>query len=214
MFDNLCIKVINLEHRADRREQCLAEFRAIGLSDSDYVIERARSLPGQGARGCSLSHARALCNFLYEDERPYLMMLEDDFQARAPDAFIARVREALSWGPLWDVFLLAHNFAIPVTATPMPDVFRLVNAQTTSGYIVGRDYVWRLVGLFLQSAEWLRRASYAVPENRIRLEHFNAADMVWKQAQTVDRFWGPAPSLTLQRASFSDIEQRTVDYKV
>ena len=214
MVDTLCIKVINLEHRVDRREQCQAEFQAIGLAESDYVIEKAKSLPGQGARGCSLSHARALCDFLYEDERPFLMMLEDDFQTREPEKFVPRVREALNWGPLWDVFLLAHNFAIPVTGTPMPDVYRLVNAQTTSGYIVGRDYVWRLVGLFLQSAEWLRRASYAIPENRLRLEHFNAADMVWKQAQTVDRFWGPAPSWTLQRASFSDIEQRTVDYKV
>jgi GR25 family glycosyltransferase involved in LPS biosynthesis len=214
MIDNLCVKIINLEHRADRREQCVAEFRAIGFSDSDYTIEKAKSLPGQGARGCSLSHARALCDFLYEDDRPFLMVLEDDFEIRAPQSFVASVREALNWAPLWDVLLLAHNIAIPISGSPMANVYRVINAQTTSGYIVGRDYVWRLVGLFLQSAEGLRRASFAPPDSRRLLQHFSAADIVWKQAQSIDRFWGPVPSWTMQRASFSDIEQCAVDYGV
>src|SRR4051812_27606459 len=109
MKDLLSIKVINTEHRLDRKEECRKEFESIGLSSDDYSFFKAKYLPDFGARGCALSHAQALAEFLFTDEKSFVLILEDDFSIRDAPNLIPSIQEMLRYGIFWDVFLLAHN---------------------------------------------------------------------------------------------------------
>ncbi len=214
MKDLLSIKVINTEHRLDRKEECQKEFDAIGLSAEDYSFFTAKYLPDLGARGCALSHAKALADFLFHEEKPFALIFEDDFTIREGSSFIANVQEILRHAFLWDVFLLAHNDSIPIGPTQMKNTVRVVNARTASAYIVGRLYAPKLIEAFFRSGELLKRADTLPSPNKELAKIVFSCDILWKELQVKDRFWVRQPSLTFQRPSYSDIEKKMVDYKV
>jgi glycosyl transferase, family 25 len=214
MKEPLSVKVINLGHRDDRRLECTKEFGAVGLTANDYAFFGAKHLPDFGVRGCALSHAKAISDFLFEDDRPHLLILEDDFSIRDKPSFIASLDELLQYRNNWDVFLLAHNLAIPVAETPIPAVKRVISSQTASGYIVGRLYAAKLVECFFRSSELLSQAADLPSPGKEYVTSLYCCDMLWRDLQIHDRFWARFPSLTQQRPSYSDIEKQFVDYKV
>ncbi|HEX4026625.1 MAG TPA: hypothetical protein VHX18_03325 [Rhizomicrobium sp.] len=50
MKDQVSVKIINLAHRADRKEECRKEMAALGWGEGDYAFFTARHLPDSGAR--------------------------------------------------------------------------------------------------------------------------------------------------------------------
>lgn len=215
MFDQLDIKVINLQHRSDRRLECLKELEKLNLHfEGDSAFFPAKHMPNLGARGCSLSHAKALSDFLFNSEKSYAMILEDDFSVREPEVFRDSINQILQLSSFWDVYLLGHNQAIPVSATQVPQVVKVINSQTTSGYIVGRLYACKLIEIFFRSAELLGIYNTLPTPNKELTRHSICCDMLWKELQIKDRFWAKLPSDIFQRESHSDIENRTVNYKV
>ena len=210
----LSIKVINADHRNDRKMECIREFDSIGMRPEEYSFFNAKYLADAGARGCALSHAKAISDFLFDERKPFLLVFEDDFTVREKDSFRASVREILRHKDLWDVFLLAHNCAIPVSSTPMTNTKQVINSQTASGYIVGRLYAAKLIECFFRSAELLGTSEELPSPNKEYTTSIFSCDMLWKDLQIKDKFWARIPSLTHQRASYSDIEKRDVDYKV
>src|ERR1700729_580154 len=126
----LSVKIINLAHRTDRKEQARKEMAALGWDDDDYSFFTARHMPDFAARGCALSHGKAIADFLFAEEKPFLLILEDDFTIRADADFLPSLEAAIAQAGFWDVFLLAHNYAIPIARTPLKDTYRVVNAQT------------------------------------------------------------------------------------
>ncbi len=215
MFDELDVRIINLRHRSDRRLECLKEFESLQLDfQDDSVFFPAKHLPSLGARGCSLSHAMALSEFLFNSTKPYVMILEDDFSAREPAVFRESLNQILKFSNFWDVYLLGHNQAIPVSATQVPQVVKVINSQTTSGYIVGRLYACKLIEIFYRSAELLGMYDSLPTPNKELTRHSICCDMLWKELQIKDRFWAKLPSDIFQRESHSDIENRLVNYKV
>ena len=213
-FEKLHLKIINLEHRADRREDCARELATIGVAAGEDVYFSAKSVPTLGALGCALSHAKALGDFLYCSEKPFALILEDDFTIRDAPTFISTVDSFCNQDYLWDVMLLGHNSAVPIEPTHFGTACRAINAQTTSGYLVGRFYAITLIEYFLRSAELLRRYQYLPEPNRTISKSMFSCDILWKELQIKDRFVVPIPSLIVQRASFSDVENRHVDYGV
>lgn len=210
----LSIKIINAEHRNDRRIECVREFDQIGLTGEEYVFFNAKYLANSGARGCALSHAKAISDFLFDTSKPYLLVLEDDFTIKQRETFRSAIEKVLQYGDLWDVFLLAHNLAIPVDATSMTGVKRVINSQTASGYLVGRLYAAKLIECFFRSSELLARSEELPSPSREYAAEIVSCDMLWRELQIKDRFWASFPSLTQQRPSYSDIEKQDVDYKV
>ena len=209
----LSIKIINAAHRDDRRIECETEFSAVGLAPGEYAFFDAKYIPEFGARGCALSHAKAISDFLFEEETPYLLVFEDDFSIRDKNTFIVSIEEVLQYKHQWDVFLLAHNLAIPVAETPIAGIKRVVSSQTASGYIVGRLYAAKLVECFFRSSELLAQAAELPSPNKEYATSIFCCDMLWRDLQNHDRFWASFPPLTQQRPSYSDIEKRFVDYK-
>jgi glycosyl transferase, family 25 len=70
MADQVGAKIINLAHRMDRREECRREMAALGWHEGDDSFFTARHLPDAPARGCLLSHGKAIADFLFLEEKP------------------------------------------------------------------------------------------------------------------------------------------------
>ncbi|HEY4341901.1 MAG TPA: hypothetical protein VGM97_18300 [Steroidobacteraceae bacterium] len=213
-LEKIHLRIINLKHRADRRADCVSELSKVGTTVSDETFFDAKSMPDLGALGCALSHGKALADFIYSDDKPFALILEDDFSIRDAQTFTTTINNFCSQDFLWDVMLLGHNSAVPIEPTHLGSACRAINAQTTSGYLVGRFYALKLIEYFFRSAELLRRYQYLPEPNKAIAKSLFSCDILWKELQTKDRFVVPIPSLIIQRASFSDVENRHVDYGV
>lgn len=213
-LETIHLKIINLKHRADRREDCAREMAKIGTDAGDELFFDGKSMPDLGAMGCALSHAKALADFIYSDDKPFALILEDDFSIRDAETFADTINNFCNQHYLWDVLLLGHNSAVPIEPTHFGTACRAINAQTTSGYLVGRPYAITLIEYFFRSAELLRRYQHLPEPNRTIAKSMFSCDILWKELQIRDRFIVPIPSLITQRASFSDVENRHVDYGV
>lgn len=211
--DRIAIRIINLAHRQDRKEACQQEMAAQGLGPGDYGFFAGKYLPEAPARGCALSHGKVIADFLFEDERPFLLVLEDDFAVRQDTKLLPALETAIAQAALWDVFLLAHNAAIPIARTPLKDAYRVVNAQTASAYLVGRLYAAKLMETFFRAAEMQDQVKDIPSPAREIAGGLFRCDMLWKRLQEEDRFWAQIPALGFQRPSYSDIEKKMVDYR-
>lgn len=110
--------------------------------------------------------------------------------------------------------MLGYNHAAAIEVTPLEGVFRGINSQTASGYLVKREYAPKLIECFFRSAELLNGFQNLPSPNKEIAFQAACCDMLWKELQIKDRFWFSIPSLIFQRASFSDIEKTHVDYGV
>ncbi len=214
-MDEICdLKIINLLHRNDRREECIREGARAGMHITQENFFTGRYVQHNGALGCALSHAKVLADFLFKDDRPYILVLEDDFSFRDVEKFHSTINSLFQQASLWDVFLLGHNEALPIEETPIAQMCRVINSHTMSGYLVKREYASKLVECYFRSAEQLRRYAF-LPENlRIPARSIFCCDVLWKELQNKDRFFASFPSLIYQRSSYSDIEKKLVDYGV
>jgi GR25 family glycosyltransferase involved in LPS biosynthesis len=214
MIDDITIKVINLEHRKDRFNECIEIASRAGVSLNQSNFFSAKHLPNDGARGCALSHAKVISDYLFEDDKSFLLVLEDDFEIRNKEEFSNNLRKIINQNEYWDVYLLGHNQAVPIEGAPLENSFRVINSQTASGYIVKRDYAPTLIETFFRSATLLKNYSTLSEDLRNISRIFFACDMLWKELQLKDRFLATFPSLIFQRESHSDIENKLVNYGV
>ena len=214
MLDSISIKIINLAKREDRLFDCNAELEKIKISPKDDLFFEANESQLNGAHGCSLSHAMALAELLFCSYKQFFLIFEDDFSIREPNTFWVNLDVVIKHANLWDVYLLGHNTAIAIEATPIPSVVRAINSQTQSGYLVKRSYAPKLIECFFRSAELLRFYNDLPIPNKDLSKHYFTSDQLWKELQIKDRYWISNPSQIFQRPSFSDIEKRHVDYGV
>ncbi len=207
---NVCTYVINLASRPEKKQWVISQLGSADFNMSLVQFIEAQPTPRNGAIGCAMSHAYALSQFLYHSDAPYCLMIEDDFQIKDIPTFQTELSKLIQAHQEWDVLLLASNVPIPVSPTRFENVFRVHNAQTTSAYVVTREYAPTLIKTFYENGERLSSGifSMTLPLQR----HFYAIDMAWKTLQISDRFWGFIPSLSLQKEGFSDIEQKNVAY--
>ena len=209
------IKVINLPHRRDRRQQSIAELTEAGIGASDNFIFNACYHPEYGELGASLSHANLIARYLSESTAPYLLVLEDDFEIVDKAAFLSDLTQAITVSTHWQVFLLSHNQAIPVAAIdPQAGYCQVINSQTASGYIVKRQFAVKLMAVFFESAVGLQNIQHLRDELAVAAKHFYCLDILWKKLQTGYPFVTKFPPILKQRASYSDIERKPVNYGV
>ncbi len=211
MKEIISFKIINLPHRVDRREQCNAEIEYLNdIFSIEYF--NAKYIENSGARGCALSHAMALADFLFNCEKQYVLILEDDFKIKNPMEFALEVKNIIDNSECWDVFLLGHNKAIPIAQSKSPAHFKVINSQTTSGYLVTRKYAIELIKIFFRSAELLASNESLPLSHKEITKHFYCCDILWKELQLTGSFLTTFPALISQRESYSDVEKIVVDY--
>ena len=216
------ILYINLDYRQDRREHTEKEFQKISQHihpDAEptgkmNIIRMSATATKNGAVGCSLSHIRCL-EHAKKNGWPYVFICEDDITFMNPVMFLEKLAEFETMflekpaefdtsKVAWDVLVIAGN-----TAPPFGDstsfCIRTFNVQSTTGYIVQQGYYDVLLANYREGV----RKLMAEPENKREY----AIDMYWKRLQTSGRWYTLIPLSVYQYASYSDVENREVDYK-
>lgn len=191
---------INLDKRTDRRAEMEDALACLGI-----VAERFPAIEATpGSLGCTRSHLEVLKRARAEGQ-PYVLVLEDDFQALVPPAqFNQALARLLDEQPEFDLVMLSYNMQ---HSAPHNDfLVKVLFAGTASGYIVHQRFYDTLIQLFEYSSTMLA----AHPD----LPHLYALDVVWRPIQPTCAWYAFTPRLGKQRASYSDINHRMEDYDV
>jgi GR25 family glycosyltransferase involved in LPS biosynthesis len=159
-----------------------------------------------GNIGCSMSHIECL-NIAIKNNWSHVVIVEDDITFIKPEVFIDSLNNFLNNNTLeWDVLILGG-----VNSLPYDDVneycIKVNNCQTTTGYLVKRDYYTTLLNNFKQGLDNLMKLP-GVFENQQKF----AIDQYWKNLQKKDDWYMLKPLSVIQKPNFSDIVKGETDY--
>ena len=215
---------INLQHREDRRrqiEQTLGDsfipferFDGVNarLDENKHLIAHcfdATICPGQV--GCQLSHMRVLDAAMARGVE-HIAVFEDDFvfQGHVNLSMVqSAIQETMSSVPYWDVIVLSlniisetvwKNVSIAFSDVLRVHVSQVHEAQTTGGYIARRSIMPAMYAAFADC--------------NVTAVYVTAIDQCWKPLQHRFVWVGFEPQPGTQMKSFSDIEQRDVNYQL
>ena len=186
---------INLEHRKDRKQFMEKQFSDMGITG-----ERIEGIYNvHGYIGCTMSHIKCL-RIAMERKYPMVCICEDDVLFTNPALFKTLLRQFMETHSPWDVLLLAGNSIPPYRKEE--GCRQVFNARTTTAYIVREHYYETLLHNFTEGLKLLNtfyRNEYMI-------------DMYWMRLQQKDKWYLLDPLTVSQLPSYSDIENRHVDY--
>jgi GR25 family glycosyltransferase involved in LPS biosynthesis len=191
---------INLDHRIDRLAHATAEFEKMGI-----VAERVKAIqPKNGAIGCTMSHIKCL-ELAKQRDYEQVFICEDDITFLNPDLFTRNLAQFVGNEDLrWDVLIIGGN-NVPPYQQLHPYCARVFSCQTTTGYVVRREYYDTLITNF---KEGLRKLIQQPSNGR----EF-AIDIYWKRLQLEDFWYMITPPTVSQYENYSDIEKRVTQYE-
>jgi glycosyl transferase family 25 len=200
------ILYINLEHRKDRNEHILNEIHKICKDESK--IHRIDAIKKEvGPLGCSLSHIKTLNYFLEHPEWNSVLVLEDDFTFKSNDSekinnIISVLMRSL---PNYDMILLSYNdYHLKYQDTSSFFIKKVLYSQTTSSYIINKNYVNTLIKNFKESSSDMENNG---------LKSDNCLDVYWSKLQPNDNWYAIFPAIGYQYANYSDIENKFCNYR-
>jgi len=189
---------INLDYRTDRRKEIESELNQKGI---DY--ERFSAIKdSNGAIGCCKSHLAVLKK---ARERGYknILVLEDDFKFTVDTESFRRSIQQLLQIP-FNVCLLAYS-TNELYETEYPFLYKITNAQTTSGYLVHSRYYDTLIEQWEYGLQMFQETGD---------EQTYTCDQSWKMLQEKDTWFCFHPRMGIQRESYSDIQKGKVSYGI
>lgn len=192
---------INLDNRPDRKTLVENELLSLGIDPTAMRRFRAIEL-SNGAIGCSLSHLRCI-QHAKQENLPYIMVVEDDLKFIDVEKFGIQFDKLLQSHTNWDVVLLAGNNVGPYTIVSDCAV-KINQCQTTTGYLVKREYYDTLIENFKNGIQLLM----ANPHLHI---HY-AIDRYWFKLQSKDNWLLVYPLYGTQLSNYSNIEKRYTNY--
>ena len=197
LFDHTLF--INLDHRTDRLEHVTNEFKEMGI-----IPERISGFqPKNPAIGCTMSHIKCL-ELAKSRNYKQVFICEDDITFTNPELLKKQITSFTENNKInWDVLVVSGNVAPPCQKL-YEYAARVFYCQTTTGYIVKREYYDTLLANFKEGLNMLLRN----PENRFEY----AIDKYWFRLQ-MQSFWYIITPLTVtQYDNYSDIESKTTSY--
>jgi len=189
---------INLDSRPDRRKQVENELNALSWKYQRFAAIKRNP----GCIGCGASHL-AVLKMAKQKNLPYVVILEDDITFKNHKRVNNKLQRIFAAKTNFDVLLLAGNIIGTNNRKINNDLIKITAAQTTTGYIVRRHYYNTLINNFKNGLQRLRPRKII---NRFII------DQHWKLLQPKHKWLCLWPILAYQRASYSDIEQKKVDY--
>lgn len=189
---------INLDRRSDRRKDLEAQMHKAQLSCTRLSAVDARAAGISAVKACRTSHIHALERLLASSAH-YGLVVEDDAawhqDQELVQSYLCNIAAHIEEHP---VILLSCNPAGKGWGCPTKHSWlrRVASCQSTTAYIVRRDYAHVLLDL------WRNQA----PEKDI--------DQTWKPLQKRDRWAMTWPLLLEQSASFSDLQGAYKDYGI
>lgn len=197
--------VINLDSREDRQINVYAQLQRIGV----YHPERVSAVKTKdGAIGCSLSHIKSL-EVARKNNWEYVCIVEDDFKCVDTETFKSSITKfqnnSVKDNIQWDVLLIGGNNCPPYYNLPNVDYcVQITNCQSAIGYIVKRDFYNTLISNFREGVGKFMR------DTQNKREY--AVDMYWKHLQPSKRWFLLIPLTITQETSYSDIEEKVMNY--
>jgi len=197
LFENTVF--INLEHRTDRLEHAVSEFKKMGIN-----AERVNAVKMQnGAIGCTLSHIKCI-ELAKSRNWDQVFICEDDITFLNPELLKQNIEMFYNNDDiLWDVLIIGGN-NVPPYQQLYEYAARIFRNQTTTGYIVNKHYYDTLLKNFKESAANLLRN----PDNKREY----ALDIYWNRLQMQDFWYMITPPTVKQYENYSDIEKRNTNY--
>lgn len=198
LLDYIPVIYINLLERTDRRTHIEHELSKIGVNDATRF--NAIKLKN-GALGCSMSHMKCI-EYAKKNDFDYIFVCEDDVEFLEPDIFLTQLTRFLK-NHTWDVVLVGGNNMLPYL--PVDDTcIKILNCQTTTGYIVQKHYYDQLISNYKEGIEKLMKN----PEN-----NDYKIDKYWFSMQRKDNWYLVIPLTVVQREDYSDIEKKKTNFK-
>jgi GR25 family glycosyltransferase involved in LPS biosynthesis len=136
---------------------------------------------------------------------PYVTIFEDDILFLDYKETIEKLDRIVNSDISWDVILLGGNNYPPYQKIN-EDCIKVNNCQTRTAYIVKNNYYGTLIYQWSYALEKL-----LVTKPGPEYESYRG-DQSWKPLQKKDNFLLITPVKVVQRESYSDIEQMTVNY--
>ena len=189
---------VNLDRRSDRRREMEGELKKMNLD-----VERFSAIEEKiGSIGCAKSHL-ALLRKARDKGYENVLIIEDDFEflINANELEI-ELNNFFNTCSDFDVVMLGYNLLryIPnINRT----VGRIIEGQTTSGYLVNKKFYNKLISVW---EEGLRKLI------ETKDEKLYSADQSWKKLQPNSNWYFFMKRIGKQRAGYSDIENRYTDY--
>jgi GR25 family glycosyltransferase involved in LPS biosynthesis len=195
------IVYINLDARTDRKMHIEQQLNRVGFNN----FARFKAIKTtNGAIGCTMSHLKCLEN-AREKGLTHLLIFEDDTLFLDPVLFKKQFNSFLLKHKTgtWDVILLAGNNIEPYR-TIDETCIKVGHCQTTTAYLVNGSYFTKLIdnikeGLHKFMNDQKNATLYAI-------------DKYWLTLQKKDRWYLITPLTVVQKAGYSDIEQKHVNY--
>jgi glycosyl transferase family 25 len=198
LLNKIPVMYINLEKRQDRNENVLKELNKIGIDTPSRF--KAIELEN-GALGCSISHLKCL-EIALKNNYEYIFICEDDIEFLNPTLFLNQLNLFLENQINWDVIIVAGNNMIPYI--PVNNYcIKVLNCQTTTGYIVKKNYFQKLIDNFKEGINKLLKE----PKNN---EY--KIDKYWFNLQKRDNWYLLIPLSIIQREDYSDIEKKNTNF--
>ena len=195
------IYYINLERSPERKIQIESELNRFGL---EYERIDAVDNPADGLVGCGKSHLIALKK-AKENGYKNCLIFEDDFVFTVDkQTFDTNMTTFFNSNIEYDVCMLSYNLIKSKPVVEFPFLCKVLDAQTTSGYLVNSHYYDALIEIW----------EYGL----IRLEntgqHWNyALDQIWKVLQPKNNWFAFSTRMGLQQPGYSYINNKMVDYR-
>jgi len=191
---------INLEHRTDRLTHVTKQLESIGVAGERFNAYKTKV----GAIGCTLSHIKCL-ELAKLRNYEQVFICEDDITFLHPEIFKNSLTKFENNQHLeWDILIIGGNIVPPYEKIG-DYCIRVSECQTTTGYVVKKHYYDTLIDNFRDSVKNLIQE----PENKTMY----ALDVYWKQLQREGNWYMLTPFTVVQYDTYSDIEERYVDYR-
>ena len=199
IFENINVIYINLASRTDRNTHVQNELKKIGVNNP----ERFNAIKLEdGALGCSMSHLKCI-ELAKKNNYEYVFICEDDIEFLNPELFLTQLHSFLNSNISWNVVLVAGNNMLPYL--PGNDTcIKILNCQTTTGYIVKREYYDTLIDNYKTGIKNLLKEPF---NNEYKIDKY------WFKLQRKDNWYLIIPLTVIQREDYSDIEKKVTNFR-
>ena len=190
--------VINLESRKDRLQHVINEFNKLNVIPKRFNAIKTET----GAIGCTLSHIKCL-EIAIEEGLENIFICEDDITFLNSELFLNNLNKFNKKIKDWDVLIIGGNVVKPYREIDNC-CLRIVNCQTTTGYIVNKQYYKVLLQNFREGVKQLIQNPNLIKKYAI--------DIYWKFLQIKDKWYMIYPLTVTQYENYSDIEEGITNY--
>ena len=189
---------INLDKRPDRREAMEQEFVKMGIPLEMVTRFPAVYNPLNGL-GCLRSHLEVL-KLAKEKQYENVWIMEDDFTFTVDMEYVDKtLKQLFTKNPPFESAMFAYihkqDPIPPIDKVKYPNIFRIVESQTASSYLVKQHFYDNLINLFEDAYHQLLHTG---------AHWLYANDQVWKLYQRNHVWYCVSPSFGKQRPEIRD----------